>query len=232
MASDRSVSRADDNAEARAIIEKAIRSVGGGERLARYRGQMWKEKATYFGGDTIQQYEATYAARWPDKLRVGIQQEFTLVIDGATGWERSEGQARALSSQEWEEHKEGTYTVWVMSLLPLRDESFGLKVSGETNVSDRPAIAVAVSRNAHSDLTLYFDKDTGLLVRCDTCFTEAKTGKKINQETTFSRYKDEEASGIRSPTHASIKRNGKRFVEADLEFKHVQTLDDSIFAKP
>jgi hypothetical protein len=119
-----------------------------------------------------------------------------------------------------------------MSLLPLRNPAFQLKTSGEKSVSGRPAVAVRVSSNGHCDVTLYFDKDTGLLVRSDTCFKEAKTGKEINQENTFSSYKEEAASGIKSPTHASIKRDGKQFVEADLEFKHLQTLDDRMFARP
>jgi hypothetical protein len=79
---------------------------------------------------------------------------------------------------------------------------------------------------------LCFDKRSGLLVRSDTRFKEAKSGKEINQAMTFSGYKNEDSTGIKSPTHASIERNGKRCVEADLKYKHLQTVDERIFAKP
>jgi hypothetical protein len=223
---------ADDSTDPRAIVQKAIQSMGGEEKLARFQAQTWKEKATYFGASPPERYEATYVARWPDKLRVDIQGDFTLAIDGLTGWQTTREKTRALSKEEWEEHKEGTYCLWVMSLLPLQNPAFRLKVLGEREVSNRAALAVRVSNMGHFDMTLYFDKGTGLLTRSETRFREAKTGKEIDQEMTFSSYKDEEGSGIKNPTHTSIKRNGKRVVEADLELKHLQILDDHIFAKP
>jgi hypothetical protein len=226
------VSRADDYADARAIIAKAIRTVGGEEKLARYQAQTWKERATYFGTGAGERYEATYAALWPDKLRVEIQKEFAMVLNGDKGWVTADGKTRDMSKEELEEHREGTYCVWVMSLVPLRDKAFKLAVLGERKVGDRPAAGVRVSHEGHFDVDLYFDKETGLLVRSDTRFKEARTGKEINQENTFSGYKDEEVSGVKSPTKVSIKRDGKRFVEADIELKHIEKLGDGVFAKP
>jgi hypothetical protein len=53
------VSRADEQADARAIIARAIRARGGEKRLARYKVHTWKEKATYYGMGGSEQYEAT-----------------------------------------------------------------------------------------------------------------------------------------------------------------------------
>src|SRR5262249_23506367 len=94
---------ADDQSEARAVIDRAIRSMGGEEKLTRCQAQTWTEKATFFGAGGGERYEATYSARWPDKLRVDIPRQFTLAINGPTGWERAGGKTRALSKDEWQE---------------------------------------------------------------------------------------------------------------------------------
>lgn len=225
------VTRGDDRTDAEAIVAKAIRAAGGEEKLARYHAETWKERATYFGTNTTERYEATYTAQWPDKLRVDIR-DFTMVLTRDNGWIRTKGKTRDMTEPELTEHREGTYDLWVMSLLPLRDRAFQLAMLGETNVSDRPALGVRVHRAGHFDVDLYFDKDTGLLVRTDTRFKEARTGKEIHQEWISSGYRDEDRSGIKTPTKACIKRDGKRFVESDLETKHVEQLDEPAFAKP
>jgi hypothetical protein len=226
----RSVNRADDQADARALIARAIQARGGEKRLAQYKAQAWKEKATYYGMEDREQYEATYTAGWPDKLKVTIG-DFTLVVNGDTGWVNIKGKTREMTREELEEHKEGTYSVWVMSLLPLRDNAFKLALLGERKVGDRPAAGVKVSRKGHFDVNLYFDKATGLLTQSETRYKEARSGKKVNQEMTFSDYKD--VSGIKTPTRVSIKRDGKRVVEAALsDLKYLDKLADSVFAKP
>jgi hypothetical protein len=83
-------SRTDDQEEARDIVAKAIRAAGGEEKLARCKGQTWKEKATYHGTGADEQYEASYTAAWPDKIKVEIG-EFTLVVNGDKGWVRIKG---------------------------------------------------------------------------------------------------------------------------------------------
>lgn len=226
------ITRADDRADAQAIIARAIRAAGGEGKLARYKAQTWNEKATFFGAGAAQQYEASYAAEWPDKFRVEIQGEFTMVLYGDKGWVRTEGSTRDMSKAELEEHREGVYSLWVISLLPLRDSTFKLTALGDRRVLDRPTAGVRISRKGHSDLTLYFHRETGLLAGMDTRFKEARTGNEISQETTFSGYRDEAASGIRTPTKLSIKRDGKHVVDSNIELKHIEKIDGRIFAKP
>src|SRR5262249_3453195 len=141
-----------------------------------------QEKATYLGMNAGEQYEATYAVEWPDKIKVEIG-EFIMVLNGDKGWVKIKGTTRDMTMQELEEHREGTYSVWVMSLLPLKDKAFGLAVLGERKVGDRPAAGVKVTRKGHFDVNLYFDQETGLLAKSDTRFKEARSGKEVDQET-------------------------------------------------
>jgi hypothetical protein len=232
LVSARIVRGTDDQADARAIVAKAIRAAGGEEKLSRYQGQTWKEQATYIGRGDPEHYEATYAAQWPDKLKVAIASQFTLVLNGEKGWMKTDGKKRDMSKQELEEHGEGTYAVWLMSLLPLRESAFELTALGQQQVGDRAAAGVRVRRHGHGDVSLYFDQETGLLLRCDTRYKDARTGSEIDQEMTFSAYRDQDGSGVKSPTKVSIRRNGKQVVEADMEFKHVERLDERLFSKP
>jgi hypothetical protein len=225
----RSHGLADDQADARSLVARAIRAAGGEEKLAGYQGQTWKEKATYFGAGAGEQYEATYTAAWPDKLRVEIG-DFTLVVNGDKGWVKIKGDTRDMTREELDEHREGVYTVWVTSLVPLADKEFQLSILGERKVGNRPAGGVKVSRKGHFDVSLYFDKETGLLALSETRYKEARTGKEVHQETTFSGYKD--VSGIKSPTKISIKRDGKPVVEATIELKHIEKPGERVFAKP
>lgn len=225
----RSESLAGDQEDARGIVARAIRAAGGEDTLARYRARTWKEKAVYHGAGADEQYEASYSAEWPDKIKVEIG-EFTLVVNGDKGWVKTQGDTREMTREEMQEHREGIYSLWVLSLVPLGSEEFTLSVLGEAKVGGRPTDGVKVSREGHLDVNMYFDRDTGLLAMSETRFKEARSGKDVTQETAFGGYKD--VSGIKSPTEVSIKRDGKRVVEARIELTHVERLDERVFAKP
>lgn len=222
-------SLAGDQEDARGIVTRAIRAAGGEDTLARYRARTWKEKAVYHGAGADDQYEAWYSAEWPDKFKVEIG-GFTLVVNGDKGWVKTQGDTREMTREEMEEHREGIYSAWVQSLVPLGNVEFTLSALGEAKVGGRPTDGVKVSRGGHFDVTLYFDRETGLLTMSETRFKEARSGKEVKQETILSGYKD--VAGIKSPTEVSIKRDGKLVVEARVELTHIERLDERVFAKP
>lgn len=215
--------------DARKIIAKAIRAAGGEVTLARYGARTWKEKAVYHGADADEKYEAFYSAEWPDKFKVKIG-EFTMVMHGDKGWVKTQSDTREMTQEEMEEHSEGIYSVWVMSLVSLRNNEFNLSVPGEVKLDGRLTDGVKVSRNGHFDVNMYFDKETGLLAMSETHFKEARSGKEVIQESIFSGYKD--VSGIKSPTKISIRRDNRLVVEASIEMTHFERLDEHVFAKP
>jgi len=226
---DPSASRAANQQDARTIIARAIRAVGGQDILARYGARTWKERAVFHGADGDEQYEASYAAKWPDKLRVDIG-DFTLAVNGDKGWVGTKGDTRSMTPEELEEHREGTYSAWVQSLVSLRKTEFKLSVLGNTKVAGRPTNGVKVRHQGHFDVDMYFDGETGLLAMTQTRFKEAKSGREVEQEIILGGYRDE--AGIRTPTTVSIRREGKLVIEATLEMKYVEGLDERLFAKP
>jgi len=219
----------DNQEDARGIVARAIRAAGGEGTLARYGARTWKEKAVYHGADGDEQYNASYSAEWPDKFKVEIG-EFTMVVHGNNGWVKTQSDTREMTQEEMDEHGEGIYSVWVMSLVPLRNNEFNVSVLGEAKIDGRPTDGVKVSRKRHFDVNMYFDRETGLLAMSETHFKEARSGKEVAQESIFSGYKD--VSGINSPTKVSIKRDGRLVVEASIEMTHFERLDERVFAKP
>src|SRR5712692_2340260 len=73
---------AEEKPEAKAVIAKALKAMGGEDKVAKFKAHTWKEKGTYYGmGDGIA-YTATYAVQWPDKFRMDIEGYGLFVSNG------------------------------------------------------------------------------------------------------------------------------------------------------
>src|SRR6266849_6224307 len=96
-------SRADDAEQARAIVDKAIKAMGGETQVAKFKSHTFKNKGTWYGmGDGVA-YTASYAVSWPDKFRFEVEGGFmTMVLDGDKGWMQMNGETRELNKEELE----------------------------------------------------------------------------------------------------------------------------------
>jgi hypothetical protein len=224
--------RADDQAEAKAVVEKAIKATGGAEKLAKYKAMTWKEKGTYYGMGNAQPYTGVYAVQWPDKFKMEIMDVFTIVINGDQGWIKLNGEVKEMTREQMTEQKEERYAGSLAQLLPLQDKGYTLAAIGEDKVEGQPAVGIKVSHQGHRDVNLFFDKKSGLLVKSRyTVKPEELMGKEVSQEVVYGNYK--EVEGLQQPMKITIKRDGKQFVEADnSDMKLSETLPDADFAKP
>jgi outer membrane lipoprotein-sorting protein len=221
-----------DEASPKAIIERAVKAQGGEEKLAKFNAHTFTEKGKFYGmGDGID-YEGKYAVQFPDKFKMEIQNFFVLVLDGDKGWMTMNGNTEELTGDKLKDQKEERYASWVSSLLPLlKDNDFTLAALPETRVADKPAIGVKVSRKDHRDVKLYFDKGTGMLVKMEHRAKDEQANAEVDEEVTISDYKD--FDGAQMPTKIVMKRDGKLFVEAEVQdLKPAEKLDKSTFAKP
>lgn len=224
-------SRADDK-DCRAIVDKAIKAVGGEQQLAKYRAQTWKETGTYYGEGAGQPFVGKYAIQYPDQFRMEIENVFVIVLNGNKGWIAMGGNTQEMTKEQLTQQKESIYAGWVAQLLPLTEQKgFQLSSLGESKIGDRAVVGIKVLHKGHNDVQLYFDKGTGLLRGCTYHYKDWMTGKDTEMTLTYDAYK--EFSGIKEPTKVELKRDGKQFVEAQLEdVKPVEKLDASVFAKP
>jgi hypothetical protein len=235
------LARADDAADAKALVQKALKACGGEDKLSKVKAMTMKSKGTYYGmGDGIA-YTETTSWQFPDKVRAEIKAEvngekFTLieVFNADKAWESTNGKTEELTKDALAESKESMYLHKVAMLYPLLDKGYTLTPIGEVKVGDKPAVGVKVAHKDHRDINLLFDKKTSLLIKTETQvkdLTDKDKPKEVTQESFFDDYKD--VDGIPEPHKMTIKRDGKKFVEAEMtEIKIVDKLEDKLFEKP
>ena len=232
--------RADDAADAKAVIEKAIKARGdkpGDKPLA----QTWKDKGVFTAAGAKMNYTADWAFQGPDKYRFALAGEFgdvklnmTVVVNGEKAWGKEGDKVEELTGEKLEQTRNEVYQLWVTSLTPLlTDKGFTLKNAKSKKVdgSERTA-AVEVTRDKRPAVTLYFDKETGLLVKTYvTVKDEFQKWKEVPEEAFFSDYKDKD--GRKVFTKMRIVRDGKPLIESTLsDQKAAEKLDAKLFEKP
>jgi hypothetical protein len=232
--------RADDQADSKALISKAIKAAGGKENLAKYRAQTFKGKGKFYGmGDGID-YTGDWALQIPNCMRVQIEinaggMKFTIVrvFNGAKAWNKVGDQVMEVTdADEIAEAKADAYAQSVTSLLPLLGKDFEFAPLGEAKVDGKPAVGVRVSHKGQRDINLFFDKDKNLLVKTEYVIKDIMAGgKEVTQEAVYSNHK--EIKGMLFPFAVVIHREGKKFLDAELtELEPKEKLDDSVFEKP
>jgi hypothetical protein len=167
---------ADD--EPRALVERAVKAAGGGEALAQRPAALVRFKGKLFeGGAPAADAPTVVGESWADssgerakvsvRLTAGITTlEMTHALAGGKGWKKEMDKVSALAGDELDELRGSAYRERVTSLLPLlNDSAFTLAPLGEARADDRPAAGVKVSAKGRPDVGLYFDKETGLLVK-------------------------------------------------------------------
>jgi hypothetical protein len=233
--------RADDRAEARALVEKAVQAMGGKEKLGTGKGLTFRAKGKFYGmgGDGLD-YTSDFAIQPPDKMRFrmefdagGMKVNVAIVFDGKKSWRKVNDMVTELGKEDVAEAKEDMHAGHVEALVPLLEEKgFELATVGEVKVDDKPALGIRVSHKGHRDVNLFFDKKSGLLVKSERMIKDQmQGGKERTQERIFSDYK--EAAGAKRPMKVVIKRDGEKFVESEaMDFELKDKIDASEFAKP
>lgn len=225
--------RADEPKDARAVIEKAVRASGGAKAVAKTRARTWTSKGTYYGMGGEVPFTATHAMELPDKFRFEVQGFMTMVVNGNKGWVQMNGETQQMNKDQLANAREGMYVGRVAELVPLlKDKGFKLTLLGESKVGKTAAIGVKVAHAGHKDVKLYFDKESGLLLKAEARVkAEEAGGKEVKQEEELSDYK--EVDGVKMPTKTVIRRDGERYVEAEnSDYKFPKSLPEKNFEKP
>jgi hypothetical protein len=231
------VSRAADVQDANAIVDKAIKAVGGAEALGKIKAASWKAKTTMtFGG---QDAEGKSEVIWGDLTH--YRQVFEFERDGNTAKITSilagEKGVRAFGDMQQDMEKEAVanmkrtiyLTVIPVTLVALKDKDFKVEGADEVTVEGKPAVGIKVTAPDKKDFKLYFDKESGLPVRLVATVANFRQGQpESTQETTYSDYK--EMGGIKKATKIVVKRDGMKFQEQKItEFKALEKVEAKTF---
>src|SRR5262249_8235779 len=101
----------------------------------------------------------------------------------------------------------------------------------EAKVDKNAALGVKVTRKDYPEVTLYFDKETGLLVKSSfrTKSPEQKF-KEVTQDNYYQKYRDIE--GVKLPGKMAINRTATVFVEEEVSDYKAGKVDAKAFARP
>jgi hypothetical protein len=237
MAAAATAARADDSAEARALVDRALKAQGGAERLAKLPAIRGKLKGTFHGLGEGVPFTGEFAAQGADRTRLVIEAEvggeklrLAHVLNSDKGWVQVNDGTEELDEEGLAEAREQAYAEWVATLVPLRDKKrFRLSPLGEIKIGGRPAAGARVSSEGRSDVNLYFDKATGLLVKTEVRLTE--DGQEVTEETFLGAYK--EVQGTKQATRLTVKRDGQPYLECEVrDYRLAEKLDGALFARP
>ena len=236
--------RADDAADAKAVVEKAIKARGGADNLAKYKADVLKVKgAVHVSGLDID-FTGEISFQQPDKSRtviegtvMGTNFKSTRVVNGDKGWIDdllgAARQQRDMSKEELAEERESQNANSIARLAVLTDKAYTLSTLGESKVGDKEAVGILVKRKGYRDVSLLFDKKTHLLLKSETRVKDPQGGgdAEFTQEAFYDDYK--KVGDLLVAHKLTIKRDGKAFLESETtEFKPEEKLDDGLFAKP
>jgi hypothetical protein len=221
---------AGDDKEVNAILDKAIKALGGEKQLIDFKAATWKSKGKMiFGGNEnpmdaqitiegLKRYRNEYVAEFNGNEVKGVN-----VLNGDKGWRAVGGNLMELDENGLVRTKRTLYLQMIpTTILPLKSEDFQVEKAGDE--------VLKITGPDKIEFKLYFDKKTGLPAKV-VADVQGFQGEEVTQETTFSDYKD--FDGIKKATKAVTSLDGETFHEEQVtEFRLLKKVDPERFAEP
>jgi len=231
--------RADDaDKDAVAVLDKAITALGGEEKLAKAAGYSWNTKSVISFGGNENEMTGKATTKGLDSYRAEMNGNFggndfkiLVVLAGDKGWRKMNDEVQPLDGDALANEKRTVYLQAASTtILPLKGKEFKVTSDKEDKVGDKPASVLKVTGPDGKEFKMWFDKETGLLVK-QAAKVAGFMGDEVEQETLYKDYK--EFGGIKRATKVEVKRDGEKFVESDLsDLKVLEKVEDDTFAEP
>jgi len=242
----------DEQAEAEAILDNAIKAVGGQEKLTKLTSFVLKlkRKSTPRPDGAALETAIDISYEFPDRKRTetirevgGTKTTFLQILDGDKGWLSSRGTTREMTVVQTARLRTEQFAEFPMrQLLLYKGKGYKLTTLGESKVEEKRVVGVKVSSEGNPDTRLFFDKDTGLLLKRESELNRAvpagggvpaggEEPKPVTVEIIYEDYK--EAAGVKYPTKTTRFQRGQKVTEDEVtELKVVEKFDEKTFAKP
>ena len=227
-----------DEQEARAVIDKAIKAMGGEEKLAKAEMATWKAQGTMTFNDNANNFKSRVTVKGLAHFRSELEGEFNgnavkgvTVLAGDKGWRKFGENLNEMEGDGLANQKRTVYLqVIPTTLVALKGKGFKVESAAGEKLGDRPTAVVKVTGPDGKDFKLFFDKESGLPVKL-TATVAGFQGNEFSQETTFGDYKD--FDGIKKATKIESKRDGQRYLEQEVtEFKVLDKVEADAFDEP
>jgi hypothetical protein len=223
--------RGNEEAKLREIISRAIKAHGGADNLEKGKASITKIKGKLLELD----YTAENSIQLPDRLRTAAESKLgkmVQIINGDKGWVKLGELSRECVKEELPEMREQLNALRISHLTVLTEKEYKLSPLAEETIDGHPAVGMRVEHKGFRDVNLFFDKESGLLLKMQTPIKDLlRGGEEIPAETIYSDYRN--VDGIMTAHHFTIKYDGKVYNEGEItEIKYSDSLDDNVFDKP
>jgi hypothetical protein len=222
----------------KALVAKALQAKGGAANVQRYRALSYKFRGRYFSEGPEGGISGTMQEQAPEKRAIratlhidGTELKYVQVANGANVWLRTNGITEDMDKESLDDTREQLHADAVAELRALTAPGARLALLGESKVGDKPAVGLRVSFAGRHDVSLFFDRATGLLLKSETLQKDSSAGKKITAAKLYSDYRN--VSGLMVPFKMVILHDGKPHMVMELEEASVaEQLPDGTFARP
>jgi photosynthetic reaction center cytochrome c subunit len=210
------------------IINKYVTAIGGQAAIDKIKSRTMKGSIVTANGQTLT-YEIAQTA--PDKayeMFTSPRGTMERAINGDTGWEKNPQGVREVTGQQLTDLK---MSLQLFRNLKLKEQYTRMRFGGRDKVGDRDAVILQASTPDSRIERLYFDAETGLLLRRVT-YLQTMVGV-IPEQTDFQDYRD--VDGVKLPftiVLASVDPGNPISTRKFDEIKLNSTVDDSKFKMP
>lgn len=225
--------------DAKAVIEKAVAAHGGAKNLDKLKLSRMKGKGTVTLGDMDLAFSIDVQQQLPGKSKtvlkldvMGMDISIVQILNGEQGWLSLGDKTMDADADNLSQMKASQYVSRLSMLTPLlTDKGFTLTALGESKVNDKAVVGVKVASAGQKDVSLYFDKASGLLVKLTRPGVDPIGKQAVSQDEFFNDYKD--FNGLKQPTKLLVHQDGKKFMVAEMsEMTFPATIDAKVFTKP
>lgn len=231
--------RGGDADHAKDLVTKAIKASGGEAKVAPLKAGACKAKVNIQEGGQV--INATLDVTWSgwDLYRMtvaadlaGMVKNMEIVINGDKAWAKDSDRNKVEPAPK-EVAPLITSMLFAMRMpqtLPaLLDKETKLSPLGEIKIGERAALGVNVTHKDRKEVSLYFDKETGLPAKSEVRLTDPR-GKELTFEFSYQDYKEQ--GGFKHPMRIGVKADGKDFTLELSDLKAQGKVDPELFKMP
>jgi hypothetical protein len=231
-------SSAGDDKEVAAVIEKAIKAHFPKGFDATKEAVRIKSKGTLQTMGLKVEYTSVasmYAGKFMEAMYMDVMGKKVNVIsgfNGKEGWVKAGDKDVKVTDDMLPEFKEAAFVAsHVWQLIFTKDKAVKYALSGEVQVKGKPALGMVISREGKKDIKVFFDKNSGLIVKAETRKRDPMSGKETTEERFITEYQD--LDGRKVAKKFELLHDGKEFLKAEVtDVQFLDKLDASEFAQP
>lgn len=217
------------------VIDRSIQARGGPELLKRLSSVSYSGRGKSAPQNKVENFRFRTMTSLPDRMRDESDYEagvkFVQVLDRDKNWYSINGDVKEMDAVTLQGVREHLHVNGLLTLVTLKDPRLTLSPLPDQRKEGVMVEGFVVKCKDQRDVSLYFEKDNGLLLSARTRAIDPNTYIEKDQESYFTQYVT--MHGIQFPRRWVIYSDGNKSMELTFEdFKFLDKVDDIFFARP